>query len=109
VHGVADEGFIRVSVTADRAKYKNLVKRPWAALHVTTDDFWQYVVIEGDVELSPVVTDPNGPDAEEHVAHYRRLAGDHPDWAEYRASLVSEKRAFVRLTPTYAYGMTAAT
>jgi len=105
VHGVADEGFFRVSVTADRAKYKNLVKRPWAALHVTTDDFWQYVVIEGDVELSPVVTDPHGPDAEEHVAHYRRLAGEHPDWDEYRASLVSEKRAFVRLTPTYAYGM----
>ncbi len=52
-----------------------------------------------------VVTDPNGPDADEHVAHYRALVGEHRDWDEYRASLVTEKRSFARLTPTYAYGM----
>jgi hypothetical protein len=63
------------------------------------------VVIEGDVVLSSVVTDPEGPDADEHVEHYRALVGEHPDWVDYRASLVREKRAFARLTPTYAYGM----
>jgi hypothetical protein len=57
------------------------------------------------VELSPVVTDPNGADADEHVEHYRALAGEHADWADYRASLVREQRAFVRLRPTYAYGL----
>lgn len=105
LHRVADDGVVWVSLTADRAKYKNLAKRPWGALHVTSDDFWAYAVIEGDVELSPVVTDPDGPDADEHVAHYRALAGEHRDWAEYRASLVTERRSFARLSPTYAYGM----
>ena len=105
LHRVADDGVVWVSLTADRAKYKNLAKRPWGALHVTSDDFWAYVVLEGDVELSPVVTDPNGPDADEHVTHYRALAGEHANWDEYRASLVSEKRSLARLTPTYAYGM----
>ena len=106
LHGWDDDaGFFRVSMTADRAKYKNLAKRPWGGLHVTSDDFWAYVVLEGDVELSPVVTDPNGPDADEHVTHYRALVGEHRDWDEYRASLVTEKRSFARLSPTYAYGM----
>ena len=105
LHGIDESGLIRVSVTATRAKYKNLRKRPWAALHVASEDFWSYVVVEGDVELSPVVTDPDGPDADEHVEHYRALAGEHEDWADYRASLVREQRAFVRLTPTYAYGL----
>lgn len=105
LHGVDDQGVVRVSLTADRAKYKNLAKRPWGALHVTADDFWSYVVLEGDVELAPVVTDPDGPDADEHVAHYTRLVGEHADWDDYRASLVREKRSFARLTPTYAYGM----
>lgn len=105
LHRVADDGVLWVSLTADRAKYKNLAKRPWGALHVTSDDFWAYAVIEGDVELSPVVTDPHGADADEHVAHYRALVGEHRDWEEYRASLVSERRSFAKLTPTYAYGM----
>ena len=105
LHRVADDGVVWVSLTADRAKYKNLAKRPWGALHVTSDDFWAYAVLEGDVELSPVVTDPNGPDADEHVEHYRALVGEHRDWDEYRASLVNEKRSFAKLTTTYAYGM----
>jgi PPOX class probable F420-dependent enzyme len=105
LHRVADDGVVWVSLTADRAKYKNLAKRPWGALHVTSDDFWAYAVLEGDVELSPVVTDPKGPDADEHVEHYRALVGEHRDWDEYRASLVSEKRSFAKLTTTYAYGM----
>ena len=33
------DGLIRISITADRAKYKNLVRDPWAALHITAADF----------------------------------------------------------------------
>ena len=56
LHHVYDDGIIRVSITADRAKYKNLVREPWAALHVTQSDFWAYAVLEGAVELTPVAT-----------------------------------------------------
>ena len=47
-HHVFDDGIIRISITADRAKYHNLLREPWAALHVTREDFFAYVVLEGD-------------------------------------------------------------
>ncbi len=53
------DGVIRISITADRAKYKNLVRQPWAALHVTQADFYAYAVIETDVELSAVAAAPD--------------------------------------------------
>ena len=45
LHVVGDDGVIRISITADRAKYHNVRREPWVALHVTRDDFWGYVVI----------------------------------------------------------------
>src|SRR4051812_43240673 len=65
VHHVSDDGMIRISITADRAKYRNLSREPWAALHVTRDDFYAYVVLEGDVELAPVALRPDDPTVEE--------------------------------------------
>jgi PPOX class probable F420-dependent enzyme len=105
LHHVSDDGLIRISVTADRAKYKNLAREPWAALHVTQPDFWAYVVLEGDVELSPVAASPDDATVEELVAYYRDIRGEHPDWDDYRAAQVKERRVMVRLRPTRAYGM----
>ena len=105
LHHVYDDGLIRVSITADRAKYKNLARDPWAALHITRADFWAYAVIEGDVELSPVAAAEDDAVVEEVVEYYRAAVGEHDDWAEYRASMVKDKRVMVRLRPTYAYGM----
>jgi PPOX class probable F420-dependent enzyme len=109
LHQVTDDGIVRVSITADRAKYKNLVREPWAALHVTREDFFAYAVIEGDVTLSPVPTSPDDPAVDELVDLYRALVGEHPDWDDYRTSMVTDKRSVVRLTPTRAYGMLPAT
>ena len=61
MHHVLADGTGGISVTAGRAKYHNLVREPWAALHVTQEDFYAYVVIEADVELSPVATAPDDP------------------------------------------------
>jgi PPOX class probable F420-dependent enzyme len=105
LHHVYDDGLIRISVTADRAKYKNLAREPWAALHVTQPDFWAYVVLEGDVELSPVAASPDDATVEELVSYYRDIRGEHPDWDDYRAAQVKERRVMVRLRPTRAYGM----
>jgi len=100
-----DDGLFRVSITADRAKYRNLVREPWAALHITQDDFYAYAVIEGDVELSPIASAPDDAVVDELVAYYRAAIGEHPDWDDYRAAMVRDKRLVVRLTPTRAYGM----
>ena len=55
--GVGDDaGKILISVTDGRAKTKNLRCDPRASLHVNRDDFWAYVVIEADVELTPAAT-----------------------------------------------------
>lgn len=104
-HAVGDDGLIRISITTDRAKYKNLVREPWAALHVARSDFWAYVVLEGDVTLSEVAAAPDDSAAEELVAVYRSIAGEHPDWDEYRQAMVADHRVVVRIEPKHAYGM----
>jgi len=105
LHAVGDDGVIRISITADRAKYTNLVREPWAALHISRDDFFAYAVLEGDVSLTPVAAAPGDATVEELVTVYRALMGEHDDWDDYRRSMVTDKRVVVRLTPTRAYGM----
>src|SRR6478735_9184266 len=105
IYAVGDDGVVRVSITADRAKYKNLVRDARASMHVSDDDFWSYVVLEGDAELSPVAAAPDDATVEELVDLYRAMVGEHADWDEYRAAMVSDQRCVVRLTPTHAYGM----
>jgi PPOX class probable F420-dependent enzyme len=107
LHHVFDDGLIRISITADRAKYRNLSREPWAALHVTRDDFFAWVVLEGDVELSPIAATPDDATVDELIMHYKAIAGDHEDWDAFRRSEVAERRVMVRLRPTRAYGMTS--
>ena len=105
MHHVFDDGIIRISITADRAKFYNLSREPWAALHVTREDFFAYVVLEGPVELTPVAAQPGDPTVEELVAHYRALMGEHENWDAFREAMVAERRVVVRFSPTRAYGM----
>jgi PPOX class probable F420-dependent enzyme len=105
LHHVFDDGIIRISITADRAKYRNLSRESWAALHVTRDDFFAYAVLEGEVELTPVAAQPDDPTVDELVALYRALIGEHEDWDAYRKAMVVERRSIVRFRPNRAYGM----
>jgi PPOX class probable F420-dependent enzyme len=104
-YSVADDEVVEISITADRAKFVNLSRVPQASLHVTRDDFWAYAVVEGDVELLPVAERPDDATVEALVALYRRVRGEHPDWDEYRAVMVKDRRTVVRLRPAHAYGM----
>lgn len=104
LHGLED-GIVRVSTTADRAKYRNLRREPWAALHVNGQTFFSYAVIECEVDLSEVAADPHDAAVDELVALYRQISGgEHDDWEEYRATMVRDRRVVLRLTPTRAYG-----
>ncbi len=93
-----------ISVTADRAKTRNLRRDPRASLHVSTPDLGAYAVGEGIAELSPVASDVDDAVVEQLVQHYRALQGEHPDWADFRAAMVRERRLTVRLPLTHAYG-----
>ena len=104
-YAVGDDGLIRISITADRAKYRNLQRTPLASLHVTREDFYAFAVIEADVELSEVAAAPDDAAADELVELYRAVAGEHDDWDAYRRAMVQDRRVVVRLKPTHTYGM----
>jgi len=99
-----EAGLIRVSVTDDRAKTRNLERDPRVSLHVASRDFWTWVVVEGTAELSPVAADPGDATVEELITYYRGTAGEHQDWDDYRRAMVTDRRRVVRLRPEHAYG-----
>ena len=105
VHVVSDDGLLRISITANRAKYKNVQRVPWTALHVTRADFFAYVVIECTAELSPVAARPDDETVEELVRYYRTRAGEHENWDHYRQTMVDDRRVIIRLRPERAYGL----
>ena len=95
---------ILVSMTDGRAKTANLRRDPRAALEVTSADGWSWATAEGDATLIGPGTDPNGPEVEALVDYYRRAAGEHPDWDEYRSVMVADRRVLLELTVTHVYG-----
>jgi PPOX class probable F420-dependent enzyme len=99
-----EEQTIKVSTTDDRAKTRNLRRDPRASFHVTSGDFWSYVVVDGHAELSAVAADPHDAAVAELVDLYRAARGEHPDWDDYRAAMVRDRRLVVRLRAERAYG-----
>jgi PPOX class probable F420-dependent enzyme len=100
----AEAQLVRVSVTDSRAKTRNLRADPRVTLHVASKDFWTWVAVEGTAELTPVAADPNDDTVEELVTYYRGINGEHPDWDEYRAAMVTDRRLVVRFRPEHTYG-----
>jgi PPOX class probable F420-dependent enzyme len=100
-----DAGIVRVSVTADRAKTRNLERDPRASLHVTTPDFWRWAVAEGMAELSALTTQPGDEIGRELLAlHDAVQSKPHPDPDEFFAVMVQERRRVARITIERYYG-----
>lgn len=95
---------VRVSVTDGRAKVANLRRDPRVSLYVTRPDMGAYAVAEGVAALSPVATAVDDAVVDELVEHYRAVNGDHPDWDEFRAAMVDERRLLVRFRVDHLYG-----
>jgi PPOX class probable F420-dependent enzyme len=99
-----DAGIIYVSITEGRAKTTNLRRDPRAAFEVTSADGWEWATADGTAELIGPGTDPHGPEVEALVAYYRSAAGEHPDWDEYRAVMVADRRVLLALHVERVYG-----
>jgi PPOX class probable F420-dependent enzyme len=99
-----DTGVIYVSMTEGRAKTANLRRDPRAALEVTSSDGWAWATAEGAVTLTGPGTDPHGLEVEALVDYYRRAAGEHPDWDEYRTVMVADRRVLMAMAIDRAYG-----
>lgn len=98
-------GTFRISVTDDRAKTRNLRRDPRASYLVQGQTQWQYAVAECEAELGPVTTEPDDAAADDLVALYRDIAGEHDDWDDYRAAMIRDKRLVLRLHVTRVYGL----
>ncbi|MDQ1486817.1 MAG: hypothetical protein QOJ62_2510 [Actinomycetota bacterium] len=95
----------RVSITDDRAKTKNLRRDPRASMHVEAPGGWSWIVAEGTAELTPVAADPNDATVDELVELYRTISGsEHPDWDDYRRTMVADKRLLLKLPVGRTYG-----
>ncbi|MCX5045725.1 PPOX class F420-dependent oxidoreductase [Aldersonia sp. NBC_00410] len=99
-----DSDRIYVSVTEGRAKTANLRRDPRAAIEFTSPDGYTWATAEGDVTVVGPGSDPNGPEVDALVDYYRRGAGEHPDWQEYRAVMVSDRRVLLILNVGRVYG-----
>jgi PPOX class probable F420-dependent enzyme len=99
-----DAGVIYVSMTEGRAKTANLRRDPRASLEVTSSDGWAWATAEGTVTLTGPGTDLHGPEVEALVDYYRSAAGEHQDWDEYRAVMVSDRRVLMAMTVDRVYG-----
>ena len=96
---VVDGDTIKISVTDDRAKTRNLRRDDRAVFHFTDPASWSYVSVDATAEVSPVTTSPHDATADALVDIYRAIAGEHDDWDAYRAAMVDEGRCVVTLTP----------
>jgi PPOX class probable F420-dependent enzyme len=99
-----DAATIYVSVTEGRAKTANLRRDPRAAIEVTSADGRSWATADGDATLIGPGADPHGPEVEALVGYYRRAAGEHPDWDDYRATMVADRRVLLALHVTHVYG-----
>lgn len=93
--GLDDQGCIVIASYPQRAKCVNLRRRPTASVMVLSDVFNDaYVQVDGDAEVLDL------PDAVEPlVDYYRAIAGEHPDWSEYRQAMIDQGKCLIRITP----------
>ena len=90
---VAD-GKVVISTRETALKVKNLRRDPRVSLCVLADQFYgSWIQVDGTAEIVSL------PDALDLlVDYYRGLRGEHPDWDEYRAAMVTDQRCIVRIT-----------
>jgi len=86
------QGRVVVSTRELAVKVRNLERDPRVALCVLTNRFFgDWVQVEGAAEIIRL---PAAMDL--LVDYYRRVAGEHDDWADYRAAMERERRVIVR-------------
>jgi PPOX class probable F420-dependent enzyme len=93
--GLDDAGRIVIASYPHRAKSANIRRTPRASVLVLSDEFNDaYVQVDGDVE---VIDLPHA--VEPLVDYYRAVAGEHPDWDEYRQAMADQGKCLIRVTP----------
>ena len=99
--GLDAGGRVIISSSEVTAKVRNLRRDPHATLCVMNDGFFgAWVGLEGTVDI---VSMPEALEA--LVDYYRRLAGEHPDWEDYRTAMARDRRCLIRIRVERAWGV----
>ena len=96
--GLDTEGNAVVSSRETAIKVHNLRRNPRAWACVLSEGFYgPWIQVEGNAQILSL------PEAMEPlVAYYRAVAGEHPDWDDYRAAMRLDQRCLIRLLLTRA-------
>lgn len=102
--GVDASGRIVVATYPERAKTRNARRDPVVDVVVLSDD-WDgpWVQVSGTCEVLDVVREDGTEDADvldAFVDYFRSIAGEHPNWDEYRDAMVEQGKSLLRITPT---------
>ncbi|MCU1601470.1 MAG: putative Pyridoxamine 5-phosphate oxidase [Frankiales bacterium] len=92
--GVDDEGRVVIATYPQRAKTANARRDNRVSLCFLSDE-WDdaWVQVNGTAEVLDV------PEAVEPLVDYfRSIAGEHPDWDEYREAMVRQGKSLLRVT-----------
>ena len=96
------------TTTEARAKLRNLRRDPRCSLLVSKESWWGYLVLEGRAVL--LSRDNTSAEALRVALRevYQAAAGkEHPDWDDYDAAMVRERRAVVLVPGDRVYGPAA--
>jgi len=94
--GVDEDGRIVISSYPSRAKVRNAERRREVTVLVLSDDFGgAWVQVDGDAEVLHMPEAADG-----LVDYFRCIAGEHPDWDEYREAMRVQDKSLIRITPT---------
>jgi PPOX class probable F420-dependent enzyme len=89
---VDEQGRVIISTRAPAMKTRNLRRDPRVSVLVMNRGFYgDWAQVEG---MAEIVEQPDA--IELLVDYYRRMAGEHDDWDDYRAAMVAEQRVLVR-------------
>ena len=97
---------VEVSITEPRAKTRNLRRDPRASILVSLRRRLVLRRRRGQRRSSPRrpphrTTTPS----RRSIALYRNIAGEHPDWDDYRRAMVTDRRVLLTLPISHVYGM----
>ena len=93
--GLDAAGRIVIATYPQRAKTANARRQPAVCIVVLSDDFdGPWVQVDGTAEVLDLPEALDG-----LVEYFRVIAGEHADWAEYRAAMVRQGKSLLRITP----------
>ena len=93
--GVDEQGRIVIATYPGRAKTVNAGRRPRVSVCVLDDEFnGPWVQVDGNAEVLHMPQALDG-----LVDYFRCIAGEHPDWEEYKAAMAAQDKSLLRITP----------